>query len=146
MTIDEAKAFLTNLRNQTTKKSELKVYDDFIETLVKLDHRKLSQENIASIEAKLCELKLKSVVNKQKKHIKKVLFYFKDFLKNEFSIITKGYYTAIGMSVGMCIGLSIGTAIERTVGISFGLSIGMLIGIAAGRLLDMKAEKEDRVL
>ena len=146
MTTDEANKFLITLKSQTTKKSELKVYDDFIQTLTKLSKRDLSIENIISIESKLDELKLKSNDRNKKKHFRKALNSFKEYLKKEFSLVSKGYYTAIGMSLGMCFGVAFGSAIQQAIGTSSGLIFGMLIGLVIGVIMDNKAEKEGIVL
>ena len=146
MTTDEANKFLITLKSQATKRSELKVYDDFIQTLTKLSKRDLSIENIISIESKLDELKLKSNDRNKKKYFRKALNSFKEYLKREFSLVSKGYYTAIGMSLGMCFGISLGIPILKGIGTPIGLVSGMLIGLIIGVIMDTKAEKEGRVL
>ena len=70
---------------------------------------------------------------------------FKAYLKEEFSLISEGYYTAIGMSLGMCFGVAIGTVFGVS-GNSIGFALGMLIGLAIGRNMDIEAEKQNRVL
>jgi hypothetical protein len=146
MTTDEAIKFFNILRNQTTQKSELKVYDDFINTLTRLHKRNLSADNITIVEAKLDDLKLKSNTNNERRYYKKSLHNLKEYLKKEFSLVSKGYYTAIGMCLGMCFGVAFGTAIEKSIGTSSGLVFGMLIGIGIGTIMDAKAEKEGNVL
>ena len=146
MTTDESMKFFEALKDKTTKKPELKVYDDFIQLLIKLNNRGLSATETIALESKLDELKLKSPDEYNKKHFRKVLNSFKEYLKKEFSLVSKGYYTAIGMSLGMCFGVAFGSLIEKTIGTSSGLVIGMLIGIVIGRTMDAKAEKEGNVL
>jgi len=146
MTADETIKFFNKLRSQTTKKSELKVYDDFIQTLTRLNKRNLSTGNLISIETKLNDLKLKSNPENKKKYFRKALNSFKEYLKTEFSLVSKGYYTAIGMSLGMCFGVAFGSAIQESIGTSSGLVFGMLIGLCIGRIMDTKAEKEGKVL
>ena len=146
MTIDEAIKFFSTLRSQTTKKSELKIYNDFIHTLTRLHKRVLSIEGITSIETKLDSLKLRANPNNKKRYYKKALHNLKEYLKVEFSLISKGYYTAIGMSLGMCFGVAIGTVIEKSISTSSGLVFGMLIGICIGAFMDTNAEKEGNVL
>lgn len=146
MTTDEAIKFFNILRNQTTQKSELKVYDDFINTLTRLHKRNLSADDITIVEAKLDDLKLKSNTNNERRYYKKSLNNLKEYLKKEFSLVSKGYYTAIGMCLGMCFGVAFGTAIEKSIGTSSGLVFGMLIGIGIGTIMDAKAEKEGNVL
>ncbi|PHS10484.1 MAG: hypothetical protein COA88_01715 [Kordia sp.] len=146
MTADETIKYFNKLRSQTTKKSELKVYDDFIQTLTRLSKRDFSIEDIISIETKLDTLELNLNDENRKKYFRKVLNSFKEYLKTEFSLVSKGYYTEIGMSLGMCFGVAFGAAIEKTIGTSSGLAIGMLIGLVIGRIMDTKAEKEGKVL
>jgi len=146
MTTDEAIKFLNTLRSQTTKKSELKVYDDFIHTLNSLRKRDLSTEDLISIETKLDDFKLNSNNESKKKYYRKTHNSFKEYLKKEFSLVSKGYYTAIGMSLGMCFGVAFGSAIQNAIGISSGLVLGMFIGLVIGRIMDTKAKKEGKVL
>jgi len=146
MTADETIKFFNKLRSQTTKKSELKVYDDFIQMLTRLRKRDLSTEDLISIETKLNDLKLKSNPENKKKYFRKTLNTFKEYLKTEFSLVSKGYYIAIGMSLGMCFGVAFGSAIQESIGTSSGLVFGMLIGLCIGRIMDTKAEKEGKVL
>jgi len=146
MTVAEAIKKINRLRSQTTKKPELKVYNDFIQTLTSLNKRNLSTEDVISIETKLESLNLKTNYENKKKYFKKALNSFKEFLKKEFSLVTKGYYTAIGMSLGMCFGVALGSSIQEAIGTSSGLVFGMLIGLCIGKFMDIKAEKEGKVL
>jgi len=146
MTTDEAIKFFNKLRSQTTKKSELKIYDDFIQTLTRLSKRDFSIEDIISIETKLDALNLRLPLYNNKKHYTKALYNLKDYLNREFSLVSKGYYTAIGMSLGICPGVAFGTAIEKSNGITSGTVVGLLIGLVIGRIMDTKAEKEGKVL
>jgi len=146
MTTDEAIKLFNTLKSQTTKKSELKVYDDFIQTLTMLSKRDLPTGNLISIETKLNDLKLKSNPENKKKYFRKALNSFKEYLKTEFSLVSKGYYTAIGISLGMCFGVAFGSVIQESIGTSSSLVFGMLIGLCIGRIMDIKAEKEGKVL
>lgn len=67
-------------------------------------------------------------------------------MKDELSLISEGYYTAIGMSLGMSFGVAIGASFGESTGIALGISLGMLIGLAIGRNKDAEAEKQGRVL
>jgi len=146
MTAEDTIKFFNTLRSQTTKKPELKVYDDFIQTLTKLNKGNLSTGDLISIETKLDDLKLKSNPENKRKHFRKTLNSFKEYLKTEFSLVSKGYYTAIGMSLGMCFGVAFGSAIQESIGTSSGLVFGMLIGLVIGKIMDANAEKEGKVL
>lgn len=146
MTTDETIKFFNKLKSQTTKKSELKVYDDFIQTLTRLNKRDLSIEDVFSIETKLDDLKLNANTNNKRKYFKKAHHNLIEYLKTGFSLISKGHYTAIGMSLGMCFGVALGSSIQEAIGTSSGLVFGMLIGLCVGKLMDTKAEKEGKVL
>ena len=97
------------------------------------------------IEKGIKSLDLKSNPTHKRKFYSKKLSIFKQFLKNEFSLISEGYYTAIGMSLGMSFGVAIGTSFGVT-GNSLGLVIGMAIGLAIGRHKDQEAEAQNKVL
>ena len=146
MKLNEASDLLESLLNKTVKKSEINIYKTFIAILTDLKNRNLSSEELDSIEKELDHLK--PVINSEnkKKQIRKVLNSFKRFLKEKFSLVTEGYYTAIGMGLGMSFGVAIGTAIDRSIGTAMGISIGMVIGMVIGKNMDLKAEKENRVL
>lgn len=146
MTIDDTINFLKTLQSQTTQKSELKVYDEFTQTLTKLNKRDLSKEAIHSVETKLNSLNLKSNPKHKKKYFRKALHIFKSYLKTELSLTSKGYYTAIGMSLGLCFGVAFGSVMHESKGIAFGLAMGMLIGLCVGKYMDIKAEKAGNVL
>ena len=145
MTITETSQFFEKLLKQTDRKREIRVYKGFITILTNLKNRKLSEGQISLIENELKTFTLKSNPKNKRRYYSRQLNIFKEFLKAEFSLISEGYYTAIGMSLGMCFGVAIGTSFGAS-GNSIGLAMGMLIGLAIGRHKDMEAEKENRVL
>ena len=65
-----------------------------------------------------------------------------NIVKEEFSLISEGYYTALGMSLGMCFGVAIGAGFGGA-SVSVGVSLGMLIGLVIGRTKDVEAEKQN---
>jgi len=146
MTLNEASTILRGLIAQTDKKSELKVYRNFLAVLTSLLNRELEEEDIRSIEEELESLKLNEYSGKRRIYMKRKLNVFKKFLMNHLSLISDGYYTAIGMILGMCFGVAFGSAFSEGSGITIGVSIGMLIGIVIGQNMDSHAEKEGRVL
>lgn len=137
---------LENLLSKTVKKSEINIYTSFIAILTDLKNRNLSPKELDSIEKELDPLKPAVNSDNKKKHIRKVLNSYKKFLKERLSLVTEGYYTAIGMGLGMSFGVAIGTAINIPIGLTIGISVGMAIEMAIGKNLDLKAEKENRVL
>lgn len=144
MTIKEAYNFLESLKIETTKKSEIKVYEKFLYILNELKIREFTKDEIQSIEEELDHLQLESNPKNRKKHFNKALKKFKNYLKEKFSLTTKGYYTEYGVGFGSSFGILFGilflSSLERSLGIALGLSIGMIIGLIIGRTMDSKAE------
>ncbi len=154
MNINEANDFFKSLITGTDKKSELKVYESFIAILSDLKNKDLTEKQLQSIEEKLDTLKLKANPQNRKKHFKRKYTEFTTYLKDEFSLITEGYYTGIGMVFGMMFGTSLGivfgTSFEAgtgtAIGLSMGTGIGMTIGMMFGAAKDSEAKKQGRVL
>lgn len=145
MNIIEASGFFEKLLKETDNKREIKIYRSFITILSNLKSRDLLDDQLLSIEGELNILNLKSYPENKRKYFNKKLKAFKVYLKEEFSLVSDGYYTALGMSLGMCFGVAIGTSFGAS-GTSMGFALGMLIGLAIGRTKDLEAEKENRVL
>jgi len=150
MTLQEAYNFFESLKNETTKKYEIKVYKKFLYTLTELKNREFSKDEIQSIETELDSLNLESNPENRKKYFKKALSKFEKYLKDTFSLTSKGYYTnlygGLGLSFGLLFGVVFLSSWERSLGISMGLIFGMLIGSTIGRSMDAKAISEGRVL
>ena len=150
MTLQEAYNFFESLATETTKKSEIKVYDKFVYTLSELKSRKFTKDEIQSIETELENFNLKSNRENNIKFFKKALSKFETFLKDTFSLTSKGYYTRLGGGLGLSFGILFGVVFlsnwERSLGISMGLTFGMLIGLIIGRSMDAKALSEGRVI
>jgi hypothetical protein len=146
MNIIEASAFFKGLLNETYNKREIKVYKNFMAILLNLKNRNLTEEQLLLVEDKIRTLNLKSNPENRKRYFSKKLNEFKKYLKDEFSLISEGYYKAIGIGIGMSFGVAIGSSFGGSNGVAFGISIGMLIGLIIGRNKDAEAEKENRVL
>ena len=150
MNINEATEFFKGLINKTNKKADIKIYEDFIGVLSALKSRELIEEDLDSIEKELNNLKLKANPEKRKKYFMQKLSEFKTYLKKEFSLITEGYYTTIGIAIGpgfgMVLGLIVLNFLERSLGMTYGMMGGMALGYLIGRNLDAKAEKQNQVL
>jgi hypothetical protein len=144
MTLKNAVTHFESLVAETTKKSEIKVYQDFIQILSSLEKRDLSETEIQAIETVLDSLDINTTTAHHKKHYIKALQQFKKYLKDTFSLTTKGYYSNLGVGLGMSFGVLFGVVVlgslERSMGISLGISLGMLIGLLIGRHLDAQAE------
>ncbi|EAP87465.1 MULTISPECIES: hypothetical protein [Croceibacter] len=143
MKLDEASAFFKNLIIESDNKTEIKIYKNFISIFTDLNNRDLSEEQLKSIEEKLDSLNFNENSDNRKKHFKQKLNLFVGYLKEKLSLISKGYYTAIGMSLGMSFGVAFGAAFKN---VSYGLIFGMLIGMLIGIAKDSKAKKEGKVL
>ena len=146
MTINNATNYFEKLLSQAIKKSEIKIYENFIGILSELKNRNLTEEQLRSIEVELGILKLKEIPENRRKYLRRKLNKFKIFLREELSLISEGYYTSIGMTLGISFGIVFGTMFEETFGVSMGLGFGMLIGLIIGRTMDSQAEKQNRVL
>jgi len=147
MTINNATKLFENLKSQTQKKSELKIYKEFVEILRALENREMTEVEIQSIETFLSQLELTILPKNNRKYFKKKLNAFKEYLKEEFSLISKGYYAALGIGIGMTFGISIGAAFFQVgSGVSIGMMFGMFLGMIVGRYMDSEAEKANRVL
>lgn len=145
MNIQNTTDFFKNELKKVTNKREIKVYKSFISILTSIENKDFTEDQLSIIEKGIKSLDLKSNPTHKRKFYSKKLSIFKQFLKNEFSLISEGYYTAIGMSLGMSFGVALGTSFGVT-GNSLGLVIGMAIGLAIGRHKDQEAEAQNKVL
>ena len=150
MTLQETLNFFESLKNEATKKSEIKVYEKFVYILSELKIREFSKEEIQSIETELKNLNLKSNPENRKRYFRKALSKFEKFLKDTFSLTSKGHYTnlcvSLGTLFGVVLGILFGERFEKSLGIASGISIGMFIGAIVGRHLDSQAKEVGRVL
>ncbi len=144
MTLQEVNHLLERLVSETTKKSEIKVYEKFLHVLNELRTREFSEDEIQSIETELESLNLKSDPENRKNYFNKALKQFKKFLRDTFSFTSKGYYSNLGIALGSSFGVLFGVmfllGFERSLGISYGISIGLLIGIFVGQYMDSRAK------
>jgi len=150
MTLQEAITIFESLKTETANKSEIKLYEKFLHILTELKVREFSKDEIQSIETELERLNLTSNPENRKKYFKKILSQFEKYLKDTFSLTSKGYYTnlygGLGLSFGLLFGVAILSNLERSLGISLGLIGGMVVGSLIGRSMDTKAISEGRVL
>lgn len=150
MTTQEASDFFESLISETTKQSEIKVYEKFNSILVKLRNRNFSKIEIQSIETELESLNLKTYSKNRKKYINKSLNKFEVYLKDTFSLIPKGYYVNRGIGIGLTFGISFGiiflSSFERSLGIALGMSIGMVIGLTIGLSMESQAKSAGKIL
>ncbi len=150
MTLQGAYTFIESLKTETTKKSEIKVYEKFLYILNELKNREFSKEEIQSIEMQLESLNLKSNPDNRKKYFNKALKKFETYLNKTFSLTPKGYYTNMGIGLGSSFGIILGivflSSLERSLGIALGLCFGMLIGLVIGKSLDSKAKSEGKMI
>jgi hypothetical protein len=150
MKLQEAYNIINNLKIETTKKSEAKIYGKFLHTLSQLKSREFTSEEIRSIESELDSLNLGSNPKNGKRHYKKALNRFIDFLKDSFSLTPKGYYTNMGIGLGSTFGMLFSIVFlsrwEQSMSLSLGWMAGMLIGLTIGRSMDARSVNEGRVV
>ena len=150
MTLQDANNFFEGLKTETTKKSESKVYEKFLYILSGLKTRTFSEDEHQSIETELDRLNLKSNPENRKKYFKKVLSTFEKYLKDTFSITSKGYYiercVGYGVLFGVVAGVLFGERFEKSLGISFGICMGMFIGAFIGHRMDSQAKASGNML
>ena len=150
MTLQAAYNFFESLKTETTKKYEIKVYEKFLHILSELKIREFSKDEIQSIETELESLNLKSNPENRKKYFKKALSKFEKYLKDTFSLTSKGYYTntsvSLGILFGVVFGLLIGERFEKSLGVSFGICMGLFIGAYIGRRKDAQAKAAGNML
>ena len=135
MRIEAAIEIFNNLLTQTQKRSELKTYEKFIAILTDMGQRGLSETDMQAIEQKLDNLQLITHPEKAGKYYRKKLALFTKFLKEKYSLVLEGHYTALGVALGPAFGVAIGTALGQT-----------STGIAIGAGMDKKAKQDGRVL
>jgi len=141
MKLNTASNFFENLILASSNKSEINIYKKFIGILTDLPNRSLTDSQLESIEEHLDELISEAIPENKKIHYNRKLAAFKQYLKDQFSLISQGYYTATGISLGVAFGIAFGSMF----GMSVGLSLGMLIGIIIGATMDSQAKKQNRV-
>ena len=66
MNTDKTLALLNTLLSQSTKKSEIKVFNRFVRSLSSMKKKELTQSQLVLIEEKLTALDLKSTSNNKK--------------------------------------------------------------------------------
>lgn len=150
MKLENALHIFNDLKSQSIKKNEVKVYDKYIQILTALKNRDFSNDELQSIENELDKLDLQSNEKRKLKFFKKELLQFENFLKEKLALTSSGYYTklggGLGVSFGILFGIVILSSMERSLGISFGMLIGMVVGSFIGRSMDTKAKAEGRAL
>jgi len=150
MTLNNASNFFESLVSETSNKSEIKVYQEFLLILTRMKLRAFSTDEIKSIETELDSLNLESNPENRKKYFKKILKGFKIYLKEKHSLVSAGHYAnlyiSLGASFGIVFGIIIGERTEKSLGIALGISLGMLIGLTIGRNMDSQAKAAGKML
>ena len=141
MTLKNAINFFEGLKIETAKKSEIKVYKNFIHFLTELNHREFLKDETQSIEMELDGLNLNSNPKNRTKFFKKALSKFEKYLKDTFDLTTKGYYTNLYGGLGLSFGLMFGVAILSNLG-SLGFSLGLIGGMVVGSIIGRNKDAE----
>jgi hypothetical protein len=142
--------YFKSLVSETSKKSEIKIYQEFIQILTSLEQKNLSEHEIQSIEKELDNLDLESNPKNRKKYFKKAHSNFEKYLMETFSLTTKEYHTklygGLGLSFGLLFGVVFLSSLEHSLGISLGLIGGMVVGSIIGRSKDVQAKAAGNIL
>jgi hypothetical protein len=142
MTTEEAYNLLEILKSQNTREYDIKFYEKFLHILTGLKLRNFSKHETLSIETDRDNLKLNS--DSRTKHIKKALSKFEKYLKESFSLTSKGHYanlySGLGLSIGLLFGLVFLSHLDLNWRISLSLMGGLLVGFVIGKRMDSKAE------
>lgn len=150
MTLKNALNNFERLSSETSIKSEIKIYKEFIHILSGLRNKNLPGADIDSIETELGAIDLTTPPANRKKYFKKALNQFKKYLRDSFSLIPKGYYTNMGIALGSSFGLAFGSIFspvsEMSMSISLALSIGTFIGIIVGSSLDSQVKASGKAV
>ncbi len=150
MTLQDATQFFQNLITKQPNKSELKVYEDFINLLAALERHNLIDSEVINIEQQLEALQLTVNSTNKSRSFKRKFHIFKKHLKDKHGLVNKGYYSSMGISMGMCFGMLAGLIFGDLLGIDnklvIGLIFGMLFGIIIGKNKDAEAERQNRIL
>ena len=150
MKLQEAKKFIADLQSASKNTSEIKACQSFLELLEKLTIRDFSARETESIENELNKLIGAFNSNSNNSKLGKQLKAFKIFLKDKHSLISKGYYLNVGISMGTAFGVVLGVLIserlERSLGLTVGIGVGMLLGMFIGKSMDNKAKALGNVL
>ena len=150
MTLQEAIVLFENLKKENSKKSEIRLYEKFLQILTALKNRKFSEEELENIELELDGLDLNSSPGNRKKYFRKALTEFEKFLKNRFHLTSPRYYTNLGMGLGSSFGIIFGIVIlsnlERSLGIALGIAIGTALGLVIGKSMDAQAKASGKIL
>jgi hypothetical protein len=150
MTLKIAINLFNRLVSESTKKSEIKVYREFIEVLTNLENRSFTKSEIQSIETELDLLTLNTGITDKKRYFRQMLQQFKKYLKDTYSLVTKGYYINLGITFGASAGLLFGilflSGSERSLGIALGISVGALIGLISASYLETQAKASGNLI
>jgi len=153
MNINQTLDLFKKLLADTTQKREIGIYKRFIGLLSGLRKMELTNEQQQQVEEYINGLQLDTNTGRKHSYFTEKYTLFMHFLKTEFSFVTEGYYTAIGLSIGLSLGVglgvsfgSIGGGIGTSFGMSMGAGIGMVLGMLVGAFLDAEAKKNGKVL
>ena len=150
MKLKNAINFFESALSETSQKSEIKIYGQFLQILNGLKSREFNETEMLSIEIELNLLRLESNPKNRKKFFKKALQSFETYLNETYSLIAKGHYSSLGLVFGMSIGMFLGLiflfSLDRSMGIVIGSFGGMIVGNLIGNKLDAQAVAEGRAL
>ena len=148
MKINTAIIVLEGLLSNTDSKPRKTIYKQLERALHDLKERDLSSDQLNSVEEALNRLRLNDAADLSVRELKR---HRKQWIKDvtaALSLVTKGYYTALGMAFGVAAGGAASAIINDFSTSSTGLAIGLglIAGYLVGNYLDIEATKKNRVM
>ncbi len=150
MKIYQAIQITEGLRTQTNKRSQIKYLRSLEAVLQSLNEHPLTTDELQLLEEALESILFSTGTEPSIKELKRNRSRFRRFLREEFSLVPKGYYLSLGISLGISFGVAIGTVLQAITGgaipLGMGIPIGMVIGMNIGIMKDNEAERQNHVL
>ncbi|MCC1484143.1 helix-turn-helix domain-containing protein [Winogradskyella immobilis] len=137
--------FLKKQLSKANKKSEIKTFERFINTLTELKEKELSPEQLEAIESYLEYLELEKIPSFSNELLKKKLNQLKKYLKNKLRFLPSNYYRfwAINFGVSFAVAFSVNGNIDNRLRIGV-ISAAVVFAIAI--IMDLRAKKQNRSL
>lgn len=138
--------FLKKKRWLTDKKSEVKMFEKFIDVLNNLKEKDLSSKQQEGIESYIEYLELEKIPSFNNDIFKEKFKKFKTYLKTKPKFVPNNQYTlwAIMFVIPFCISFAVQSKIETYIRVSV-ISVALLL-VAIARFMDSKIKKQGRSL
>jgi len=138
--------FLKGQRSKTSKKSEIKTFEKFIDVLNHLKEKDLSTEQLDGIEDYLKYLELEKIPSFSNDLFNQKLSKFKTFLKTKLRFVPNNYYLSLAIifAVPFAFTFTIQPKIDLNIRIAVISAALLLVAIAI--YMDLRIKKQDRSL